>query len=124
MGEFGKFDLGKRYSATIPFGMIFGRMHCCKCGHKLSLKFVKTHYDSEKKWGSYTFFTGSVLRFRGMYCHKGTEYFKTVYRCKACDYLISEEDQKIIRQYQDAYKRHILTQEEIDRVNLSLTEKL
>ena len=120
----GKLEFGKRYNATIPWGMIFKRRYCCKCGKKLSLKFVKIHYDPDAKWRSRAFLTGSVLRFRGMYCHKGTEYFKTVYRCKACDYLISEEDQKIIRQYQDAYKRHILTQEEIDRVNLSLTEKL
>ena len=120
----GKLEFGKRYSATIPWGMIFKRRYCCKCGKKLSLKFVKIHYDPDEKWGSRAFFTGSVLRFRGRYCPKGTEYYEPVYRCKNCDYLISEYDQKIICQYQEAYQRRVLTQEEIDRVNITLTEEL
>lgn len=119
-----RLEFGKRYEYKLPAGMIFKRMYCCKCGKKLSIKYVSIAYDPDKKWHGYGFFSGATIGARFRYSPKGTEYFEGLYRCKNCDYLISNENQKLVRQYQEAYRRRVLTEEEIERLKLIPKEEI
>lgn len=111
-------ESGKGYEFSISPKMIFKKMYCCKCGKKLSIKLISIGYDPDKKWDHYGFINGSTLSFRFKYRPKGTEYFEPVYTCKHCNYIISYDAQKRIREYQDAGRRHILTENEINSYNL------
>lgn len=113
-----RFEYGKGYDYHIPWGMLFKRMHCCKCGKKLSINYISLGCDPDKKWRKRGFLSGGTLGFRYRYLPKGIESFEAVYKCKNCDYIISYETQKNIRKYQDAGHRHILTDKEIDCYNL------
>ena len=110
--------VGKSYRFSISPKMIFKRMHCCKCGKKLSIKFISVGYDPDDKWKKYGYINGLSLNMKFRYSPNGTEYLEAVYTCKHCDYILSCDTQEHIRKYQDAGRRHILTESEISSYNL------
>ena len=116
-------EFGKSYEFSISFGMIFRKMHCCKCGRKLKIKYITVGYDPNKKWRKHAFLDGNSLSFEFRYLPKGVEYLEPVYHCKTCNYNISYETQKYIRKYQEAGRRYILTENEIDSYNLIPKDK-
>ena len=111
-------EIGKRSCFSLQIKMIFKRMYCCKCGKKLSTKFISTNYRPDLKWiGAFHESSELTISANG-YMPKGTEYFEGRYICKNCNYMISYETQNHIRKYQDAGRRRILTENEINSYNL------
>jgi len=111
-------EMGKRSRFSCAPGMIFKRMYCCKCGEKLSIKFLSIEYKPDEKWGSTVYSSTEFSIINSSYFPKGSEYFEGMYVCKKCNYIISYDAQKRIREYQDAGRRHILTENEINSYNL------
>lgn len=114
---------GRSYSFSIPFGMIFRRMHCCRCGEKLKRKFMTVAYDPENKSSKYAFFSGTSIGVSNRYHPDGVEYKECFYICNRCGYAISYNDQKVVADYQREPGRKILTKKEKDFLNHAFENK-
>lgn len=111
-------EMGKRTKFSCETEMIFKKMYCCKCGKKLSIKFVSLEYRPDEKWGASFDSSTEFSIIYSKYFSKGSEYFEGVYVCKNCNYIISCAVQKNIRKYQDAAHNRVLNDNIINSYNL------
>ena len=106
------------YNSKLPLSMQFKTMHCCKCGNKLEKKVlssITTKQDSplSRPLLNIGRNTHQLLTFTKV------QNFSYLYQCKECKYLISYEHQNIIWKYQKKNKKLILSESEIDSLDVS-----
>lgn len=97
---------GKSWS--IPFGMVFQRYHCAKCGAKLAKE--KTHRvvtQHDKDYYEYHDFGTYPLRDYDVYSYR--------FRCPSCNARISYDEQCTIKRIQKKQSSIILSPSEIKR---------
>ena len=95
-------------SVSIPFGMVFGKFYCHKCGARLKKHPVKRtvrpgdpDYKEHSKTGK-MFMVGDV---------EVTEYD---FRCPQCEHEIVYKDQRMVAKIQKNLGKKVLTEEEIN----------
>ena len=109
----------KGYESSIPVGMLFRKMKCCKCGFDLSKKAVYTvSSNSDGDLINTTMITPGGLSKTKIYGITEVKKAKYLYKCENCNYLISYEHQNIVSKYQKQHKKRILTQEEQDSLGV------
>lgn len=103
----------KGYSASMPIGMLFKKMYCCKCGEHLRKKSIPTVFQSSDL--EYVSSSGRS-KIYGM-----TEVTTTVYlyKCEKCGYLITYAHQNEIAKLQKKLGKKILTENELQPLNVS-----
>lgn len=99
---------------TIPYGMIYKKMYCYKCGAQLTEKllwreFPKSRFDWPRGFG----FIGH---------DRGREYYY-VYQCPVCYNRTSYEAQCRVAKMQKKVRRRILNEEEIKKINITIIKK-
>ena len=99
----------------VPFGMLFGKHYCSKCGERLSKE--KTHRvvsKEDKDYYRYQNYNQWPRRDHDVY---GYRFF-----CPACKSRIAYHEQIIIKRIQKNHKRNVLTSDEI-KANYSDAKK-
>lgn len=95
----------KGYEATIPSGMIFRRMYCCKCGTKLNkCKTSKVYQKGEIGYQNHILGHPTI----GMDKKEIATY---VYKCPCCSRVTTYEEQLRISKVQKQSKSLILPDE-------------
>ena len=103
----------KGYSTSIPFGMLFKKMCCCKCGEHLRKKSIPTvSQSSDLEYVS----SAAGTKMYGM-----TEVATTVYlyKCEKCGYLITYAHQNEVAKLQKKLDKKILSENELQQLNVS-----
>lgn len=110
---------------TMPLGMLFAKMYCCKCGLKLNRqKISKVLVKGEDDYSS-TFLHKKML-VPGGFVSRGTigmdeiKKFTYVYKCEHCNYLITYDEQLIISNAQNQHNKKVLLDNEFNALNISL----
>ena len=96
---------GKSYS--IPFGMVFKKYYCSKCGSKLEKE--KTHRvvtKDDKDYYQYHDF--------GKFPQRDYDVYEYRFKCPSCQSRISFNEQCVVERIQKKYHREVLSSKEIE----------
>lgn len=109
---------------TMPLGMLFAKMYCCKCEQKLQKQKISKVFEKGKEG-----YAPKVLHRKmivpGGFVARGTigmdEIKKStyVYNCCNCNYLISYDDQLKISELQKQLNKKALSDNELSSLNVS-----
>ena len=102
---------------SVPWGILFKKMKCCKCGSKMKKKPLPTisldpKLNVDKGWNTRVLISPFGVYFRAAYYTSEIKRSTYFFKCEQCNYYISSEHQEAVSEYQKEHDKLILTQEE------------
>lgn len=99
----------KEVEHSIPFGMIFRKMYCHKCGEKLiKNKYVRIILKDDPKYKVYK---------RGRFGEGKVTQYKYNYKCPKCYHIIEYKEQVKISKIQKQNNSFVLTNDQLNALN-------